>query len=71
MVFLSEHLPHDRPHTVEDVDAIAPAMLAQARPLVITPVALPAEARHLVITPARAAGAAAARGDEHATRPWP
>ena len=38
MVFLSEHLPHDRPHTVEDVDAIAPAMLAQARPLVITPV---------------------------------
>lgn len=29
MVFLSEHLPHDRPHTVEDVDAIPPAMLAQ------------------------------------------
>ena len=51
MVFLSEHLPHDRPHTVEDVDAIPPAMLAQARPLVITPVALPAQARHLVITP--------------------
>ena len=51
MVFLSDHLPHDRPHTVEDVDAIPPAMLAQARPLVITPVTLPAQARLLVITP--------------------
>ena len=51
MVFLSEHLPHDRPHTVEDVDAIAPAMLAQARPLVITPLTPLGAARHLVITP--------------------
>ena len=38
MVFLSEHLPRDRPHTVEDVDEIPPALLAQARYLVITPV---------------------------------
>ena len=37
MVFLSEHLPHGRPHTVEDVDEVPPAMLAQARYLVITP----------------------------------
>jgi hypothetical protein len=32
MVFLSAHLPADRPHTSDDVDLVAPAHLAEARP---------------------------------------